>query len=139
VLTGTSLLNAVKIVPSAHGKPKLPQIEHVYSSMYYATKIKPLAKARWAVDKGKDGPKGKPLTQVASNQVFTKEMWESESVEVQAAVEKERQARFTKSMENYEKAQAVGSKTPEEFQKCVFSFLFPDVITQHRSNLLQCH
>ena len=85
--------------------------------MFYSTKIRPLVNACWAQDEGKMGPKNKLFSKVSSSQALTKEMWENESPEVHAMVEKERQKRYNKEMAEFNRVQLVGSQSPEQFQK----------------------
>lgn len=85
--------------------------------MFYATKIRPLLETRWAQDEGKLGPKNKPLSKISVSQILTKEMWESESPDIRAKVEEERQNRYKEAMAEYERVQLVGSQSPHQFQK----------------------
>jgi hypothetical protein len=88
-LTGTNLLAPSKIKLSMEVWPKMPQVEHMYSLLYYQEKIKLLVTEHWACDKGTLTAKGKPFTLVASSQALMKEMWEAESPDIHAIVETE--------------------------------------------------
>ncbi|KAF9515802.1 hypothetical protein BS47DRAFT_1360761 [Hydnum rufescens UP504] len=126
--TGATLLNAIaKMVVSGQLKPKLAQIKHIYSSVHYKEKVKPLVPACWAADKGWIGPRGKPFTQVSSSQALMKEMWEAKSVTVWEEIEELCQQKFVKAMEMYEKLWTRGSKTCQEFQNAIES-IPPDCV-----------
>jgi hypothetical protein len=114
---GTNLIASMKAKLSNKPKPRLAQIEHVYSSMYFATKVKPHVAARWERDKNQMGPKNKPFSPVSSSQALTKEMWEKESPDVRKLVEDERQRRFKEAVASFERENSDLPRTPEQFQK----------------------
>jgi hypothetical protein len=116
-ISGAHLLKSSKIKPSNQLRPRLPQIEHVYSSMFFVKKVKPLVAARWERDKGRVAPSGKPFSQVSSSQALTKEMWEAESPEIRQQVHTERQHRYDKAIAEFERVHSLGSATPEEYQQ----------------------
>ncbi|KAF9513216.1 hypothetical protein BS47DRAFT_1362561 [Hydnum rufescens UP504] len=113
------LFMATKVKSSAKMKPKIAQIEHVYSSIHFLEKVQPLVQVRWAQDKGQMGLKGKPFSKVSSSQALTKELWEAESPEIRAEVE-----------------EAVGSQSPAQFQTAIdhlYSYLqqVATIVTNH--------
>ncbi|KAF9516611.1 hypothetical protein BS47DRAFT_1360254 [Hydnum rufescens UP504] len=97
----TNLLMVQKVKPAAKVKPKMPQINHVYLSIYYKSKICPLVAECWAQDKGKMGPKNKLFSKVSSLQALTKEMWEKESDEVHVKIQNACQAQYEEAMAEY--------------------------------------
>ena len=118
---GKTLIAAMNAKLSNKGKqrPRLLQIEHVYSSMYFATRVKPFVAARWELDKNRKGPKDKPFSPVSSSQALTKEIWEKESPEVRKLVEEERQRCYNEALATYERETSESDlpRTPEQFQK----------------------
>jgi hypothetical protein len=94
----------------------MQQVEHVYSSLFYKSKIKPLVAQRWAHDKGKMGPNQKLFCPMSSSQALTKEIWEGESPEVRALVIKERQDRHEAALAQFELLETSENRTPEQYQ-----------------------
>jgi hypothetical protein len=106
-------------------KPKISQAVHVFSSMYFMTKVKPLVKARWERDQGKLTAGGKAFTSVASSALLTKEVWESSPAHIKEAVEKERQIRYQTVLAKYNlEIEKAASITPQDFQTYVISIFY---------------
>ncbi|KAF9512231.1 hypothetical protein BS47DRAFT_1363252 [Hydnum rufescens UP504] len=118
-VNASNLLLASKVRSSAKMKPKIAQVEHVYSVKYYVNKIQLLLNAHWAQEKGKMGPNGKPISKISVSQALTKEMWENESPEVRAQVKTEHQSQYKEAIEEYECIQLIGSQSPQQFQNAI--------------------
>jgi hypothetical protein len=91
-VNASNLLLVTKVKLLAKVKPKIAQVEHVYSVKYYTHKICPLLNAHWAQEKGKMGPNSKPISKILVSQALMKEMWENESLEIHAQIEAEHQS-----------------------------------------------
>jgi hypothetical protein len=99
-------------------KPKMPQVVHIYSTIYYDSVVKPLVQACWERDKGTQTASGKPFTHVMSSALLTKEMWEASGTDVKEAVEKKHQIQHEVNLTKFESDchNGEGPRTPQEYQ-----------------------
>jgi hypothetical protein len=116
-VNASNLLLATKVKSSAKMKPKISQVEHVYSVIYYTKKIWLLLDECWAKEEGKMDPKGKPVSKIVVSQALTKEMWENKSQQVHAEIEEECQRWYKAALKEYEHVQFIGSQSLQQFQK----------------------
>ncbi|KAF9503751.1 hypothetical protein BS47DRAFT_1369300 [Hydnum rufescens UP504] len=89
-------------------KPRLPQLEHIYSAMYFVARVKPHVLGQWEHDKNKMGPKNKLWSQVSSSQALTWEMWDAKTPDIHEKVEVEHQCRYEISLANFEQENPEG-------------------------------
>ena len=109
--------------------PKHKQVEHVYSSLYWDTKLKSLVAAQLEIDAEFNAATGddeqrdkqKSKSSVALRQRITHENWEAESDEVKAIVMAKRESLFQEETAIW-KQRNDNLQTPEKQQMYVLSF-----------------
>jgi hypothetical protein len=87
---------------------------HIYSSMFYDSRITNLANIQWEKQKGLivDGKKARRVQCVAK---VTQMLWDSESPEIKQQVQKEHDCRYDEALNEYESAKQKSS-APTQMQ-----------------------